>query len=383
MTIPSTQKAGERPISFMLYDDGAGDVVSQVDMVIRPEELTRREPSRITEHNALGGAWVDDFGQGIAQIEINGHTGWRGSKDRDGAAIFQALHQDIFGQWHTMRRDRAAQGKDPDLVQMVFSDELNGHSDVVVPKLFTLRRQKSRPLLKQYQIAMVVLGDVGATALEQKDPIVESVSNPYGRYQASSISLSANIREQTELAKDVDELLGGITDAANAVMETSNELLGAVLEVGAEVTGTFDAVTAPLLYTSMAFQRAARNAFYALITPYGVLENAKYTLMKVASNFNEGYCTLLNGFNILRQFPDIEQFFGASSCSSTGGGRPLSPFQFDNPFQRLYRSGDSGVSVSGAGAQAMAELNQDVLSLSGTSDITRRMQDMADGVRLT
>ncbi|HET7675828.1 MAG TPA: hypothetical protein VFL54_09930 [Gammaproteobacteria bacterium] len=380
---PSSQKAGERPIGFTLYDAEKARIVSHMNLVIRPEDLTRDEPSRLSAHQTLGGAWADDFGEGLTSIEITGHTGWRGSKDRDGAAIFHALHEDIFKQWHKRRRERSDNGGDPDTIEMIFDDDLNGHSDVVVPRQFKLLRHKSRPLLKQYRISMVKLRDTADAAAELADPITDAIVNPYGRYAAASIGLKTNTAKQLALADGVNAALGDIQGISDAILTTSTGMLQAVLDVGSQAAGVFDAVTSPLLYTTLQVQKACRNAFWMLATPYGVTQNAVYTLMQMSSTFNEAYCTLLNGFNILRQFPDIEDIFGASNCSSTGGGRPLSPFQADNPFLTMFKSEKSPVSLDAGAVESLAALNQDVLSVQNYSVIPGHLAAIASGVRLT
>ena len=52
--------------------------LAQIGLVIRPEELTRTDPSRINDTRTLGGAWSDNFGEGLSSLTISGHTGWRG-----------------------------------------------------------------------------------------------------------------------------------------------------------------------------------------------------------------------------------------------------------------------------------------------------------------
>ena len=70
---PPSQKF--RRIGFALTGPGP-DV--RYDFVIRPEELTRQEASRLAVQQTLGGAWVDSFGRNLSSITIAGHTGWRG-----------------------------------------------------------------------------------------------------------------------------------------------------------------------------------------------------------------------------------------------------------------------------------------------------------------
>src|ERR1019366_2426807 len=111
---PSSQKAGDCPISFLLWDTANSPSTKvRATLNIRPEELTRTDVSRVTVQQTLGGAWADDFGPGLAQINISGHTGWRGNRSGDGAALFTALKANVFDNWHAQRNKAVKAGKDP------------------------------------------------------------------------------------------------------------------------------------------------------------------------------------------------------------------------------------------------------------------------------
>ncbi|HEX5678796.1 MAG TPA: hypothetical protein VFX91_12595, partial [Alcanivorax sp.] len=112
---------------------------------IRPEELTVIEPSRAAVQQTLGGAWLDNFGPGIKSVNIGGHTGWRALYgDEDGFALFKRLNNTVFRLWHAKRAAAIEAGRDPDLIQLVFVDELDELVYVVAPLSFQLRRSKSR-----------------------------------------------------------------------------------------------------------------------------------------------------------------------------------------------------------------------------------------------
>lgn len=151
-----------RPIGFA----GTG---GNFEFIIRPEELTRFEPSRLAVQQTLGGAWIDGFDRGIITIKIQGHTGWRGAAPvgagsftaTSGIEQFNKLRANSFINWHAERARIVAGGGDPNQVELIFIDTLNGYTDLVAPKSFTLRRSKSRPLLMQYSIEMLVLQDYG------------------------------------------------------------------------------------------------------------------------------------------------------------------------------------------------------------------------------
>lgn len=152
-TTPPSQK--DRPISIS-GNYGLGFFL----FPIRPETLTRHEPSRIAVQQTLGGAWADCFDRGVAVIRMEGHTGWHGGAPDSaipGEAQWQMLRIQGFEGWHAERDAVIQGGGDPDSVQMVLTDTLNGFVDLVAPKSFTLRRSKQRPLLMMYTIELLVL----------------------------------------------------------------------------------------------------------------------------------------------------------------------------------------------------------------------------------
>lgn len=135
----------------------------------RPEELTYTHPTRASVIQTLGGAWVDDFGEGIVDITLSGHTGWRAneaplkngvtqSDGMDKAMTLRALFSETF---HQLRLTAANSGIDPDdAVKLYFVDALNKTHWQIYPVSFQLRRNKSRPLLYQYQLRMIGLDNL-------------------------------------------------------------------------------------------------------------------------------------------------------------------------------------------------------------------------------
>ena len=124
---PKSQKAEARPISFVLAGYSRSDI-QEYKFVIRPEELSRMDPSRVTVHQTLGGerlGWADDFGQGLPTINISGHTGWRVKHDSgDGMDRMISLKARIDS-WHKIRQERINAGMNPDDTKLIFIDTLD------------------------------------------------------------------------------------------------------------------------------------------------------------------------------------------------------------------------------------------------------------------
>jgi hypothetical protein len=131
------------------------------DFVIRPEELTRYQPSRLALQQTLGGAWADCFGIGPIAIRLNGTTGWHGGPPDGGQPPgedqFAQLEATVFTGWHAQRDLIMAGGGDPSIVTSIFVDTLDRTTDIVAPKSFTLKRHKQRPLFMMFTIEMLVL----------------------------------------------------------------------------------------------------------------------------------------------------------------------------------------------------------------------------------
>lgn len=136
------------PITLGLFDGGP---VGVHPFLIRPEEIQYTKPTRAAVLHTLGGAWVDDWGEGVTEIQINGHTGHDSSLG-PGFLHFLNLRHLIFEAFHNRRMARAQAGQDVDLVELYLVDPINFTAGRVFPILFTLRRNKSRPLLYQYQM---------------------------------------------------------------------------------------------------------------------------------------------------------------------------------------------------------------------------------------
>ena len=153
MASPIPQKS--RPIGLTLFD-GAFIRWAHI-FFLRPEEIVYTHPSRGTTVQTLGGAWVDSWGEGLIEVQLNGHTGWRGSFNIPGELQLYNIREMVFRQYHRLRRQFAQSNRDPNLIELILADTLNAYAATVYPVSFQLRRHKTRPLLYQYQIRLVVL----------------------------------------------------------------------------------------------------------------------------------------------------------------------------------------------------------------------------------
>ncbi|KAA5611573.1 hypothetical protein F1189_13495 [Rhodovastum atsumiense] len=148
-------------------------------MALRPEELTWIEPTRLTVQNTLGGAWADHWDRAVQTIRISGHTGWRPTGGLGGGgggeAAFISLRDTSFQVWNDTRTAIARGGGDPNVVRLEFVDALDMRAALVAPRVFTLKRSKTSPLLQRYNIELLVLQDL-ALPTGVADPINAAIN---------------------------------------------------------------------------------------------------------------------------------------------------------------------------------------------------------------
>lgn len=364
--VPTSQKY--RPIRFSLLLLGAP--VATHDLRVRPGELTRIEPQRTNVHNTLGGAYIDAFGAGIQQVMLSGVTGWHGGEE-----AFHSLRNTI-NNWGTLRSDRVSAALDPDLVELIFVDTLDRMSLVVAPLEFSLMRTKHSPLMLQYRIRLAVVRELSA-GLGFFDAILGAITDVVGRATASIAALTGIAGIQTAGAAVVSGMrstLGPLASAADSYLRMSSNLLSIVTS-GVLPNGTISAELAPTYSLAMSVQLAGRGIFTSLADVLLLPQAVCHELNAIASSFTSAYCSLRNGFDQLRFCDDIEPLFGASNCSSTGGGRRASAYTETgvNPFRTVFPPTVAGIQTpeSRAAMAAAVALDPVVTSLSAAEAAAR------------
>lgn len=382
MTAPPSQKF--RQISFTLSGTPGGDGDAQFSFIIRPEELTHTEPSRMSVQQTLGGAWLDSFGAGVSTITLSGHNGWRGGALVSGEDLFFSLRAACFVGWHEARADAIAAGNDPDTVKLYFTDNLDDITAVVAPVSFTLHRSKSSPLLIRYQIELKVLAD----ASESKsifDQIIDGLSNPL-RWLASVTGLGTIINQIQTYLTIGQAVFGAAVGAVRQFVNIGVQLIGSISDIAAEVRGVFSDSTAGILTIGISYSRAASTAFQVLADDDTLSDNDRLPLMAMASAFNGAACSMANGFDLIPSYDDFSSLRGESTCSSTAGGDPPSIFTVAgaNPFAYLFPASGAPVIVTADASQALAALQGDPLAMQGQQAIvTDLMRRAAVGVTVS
>lgn len=356
---PTDQRAGVRPIAFML--DDAGALSPPVILPIRPEDLSRTEPLRATVHQTMGRdvtGWVDNFGRGLPTINISGTTGWRvaAGLGLDGVQSFEALNTLVARDFPEAQQQAIERGIDPALVKLIFIDMLDGFAYPVQPLQFVLRRSKSRPLLIQYQIQMQ------AIATDIEFPVVDGPDQ--GDVPAGLDSLDAEAQGLQEWLPGLGSSLqlalsfvGGLNVVALAAPIAA--FLGRAVDVFATAGTSIRTAQTPAAGLSGGDARLAAGLASASVNVLRTLASfpliagpTQAELSRGAGRYNTVVCLFANSLRDRQLYEDYSGLYGASGCSSTTGGRPVSKYADTNTFAQI----DFGTTVARASGEALSSI---------------------------
>lgn len=387
---PTDQRAGVRPISFLL--DEGGSLGSPLTLNIRPEDLTRTEPSRSTVHQTMGretGGWVDHFGEGLPSVTIAGHTGWRagGIDAADGVKAFENLNQLVAHDYAAAKQSAIDRGSDPAGVKLIFVDMLDGFTWSVVPVTFVLRRSRSRPLLMQYNITLQAL----STAIDNPLMVVPFLGSISGGLGALDGILSTLAGFQSDIkglvGKAVGYVNGGlgyVAQSVSAFTSVANGVLNSVTSIVKSVQGGFTSIANNAIGIANDIASVGVNVFRTLAAIRGLPSHIKAELSRVASAFNEVVCIFSNSLRPRQTYDTYEDLYGASNCSSTTGGRPASALAGTNSFNLLRSSDTDPVTLNTLAQSSVSVVKRadPVLTPMALPEMSRHLDQVVAGVTL-
>lgn len=385
ITLPPPTSQKSRLVSFRLDGSAIGYAPAWFHLPIRPEDLTREEPSRATVHQTLSTqsvvGWVDSFGAGLPTVVIAGHTGWHRAQATgwDGEEAFRQLHQQIFDNWHQYRQEAINAGKDPDVIKLVFVDELNGYAYQVVPLVFTLRRSRGRPLLLQYNIRMQ------ATSLLPEVP--QQASQPQADARKGLTSLQSTIAKIEGAVASVTSTLNSyvaiVAAPVHEFMNLTSTVLSAAQSVESSILSGVASVSDNLIGVAQDIAQSGRNIFWTINGIENLPDEVKFQLEDVASAYSNAFCVFGNSLQRRKVYPQFNPLYGASNCSSTTGGLPLSQYSETgvNPFIDVTPP-PGGVKISSAASSAISALKSadPVLHPMSTDELAALTQNVSSGI---
>lgn len=347
-------------LSFAL-DDGDG-TATYMTLPIRPEELTRTEPSRVNAVNSLGGAWVDSFGRGLTTLTISGHTGWGNNGGGSGISHFNVLRDEFIKLWHTLRRQRSDRGEDPNAVRLIFIDALNGpYVADIVPMTFTLRRSKSHPLLMMYNIVFTVTKDKA----ENPYPELLDEQKPNDRTKAaasikeSMLGLEALQGGLGELLESIGEVGTNITSFVNNVLQPAMAAAQEVIDTANLAKSVISSAGNIIIQNAASITAAGNKMFEAIGSVVSLPNYAKAELLKVKGAISNMSCSLSNGFAAAFTPINYAALYGGSNCSTTSpDGRAASETTKSgaSAFASVIDSTVHKILISPSAAAALADM---------------------------
>jgi len=384
-TPPTDQRAGVRPISFVL--DNGGSIGQPLTLPIRPEDLTRSESSRASVHQTLGrGAigWVDGFGEALPSCTIAGHTGWGAGGRPDGVEAFADLNGLVQKDYHSAKQSAIDSGMDPAGVKLLFIDMLDDFSWNVHPTQFILRRSRSRPLLFQYNITLQAVStdiDNPLMLFPQSGGVaagLTSLGGVIGKLRAIAGAIKGIISKVTGLANSI---LGPIKEAIRGFVALTAAVLTIVKDTIGAITGAVSSIVGSIVGIARGIAQAGSNIFRSIAAIANLPASVKAEFSKISGAFHEALCILKNSLKPPRIYEDYSGLYGASNCSSTTGGRPASDYVDQNAFALMHAQ-PSPVTASSAALSSMSTLSRmdPVLAPMPVPEMNRHMIAVVNGV---
>lgn len=367
---PASQKAADCPITFVMDDESAG-TSEELTLLIRPEELSVGFPSRLSVNQTLGGAWADSFGEGIEEGSFSGTLGWRAAQgDTGGTERLLNLKTFVYSDWHARRAAAVAKGDDPALVKLILVDSLNSYSRVIAPRVFELKRSRSRPLLAQYRFGFVMLShDLRGKDLQPTDEsLFGTITSWIDSFTASINAITAKIKDvykwiDTTIVAPIKKLVEktmaiytAIKKMVNAGIDMYKAGIGIIRQIGSIATLVTSALTN--IFRSVALIKTIPNI-------------AKAAIMGVTREFTNLFCLLKNS-RVVMSYEDYDDLYGASNCSSTAGGRSVSAYSgaTSNTFAVVAKQPNLPVSVSQGASNSLKVLaNTDLITTNLPTDV--------------
>ena len=379
---PTDQRAGVRPIAFVM--DNGGVIGKPVTLVVRPEDLTRNEPSRVTVHQTLGrevSGWADNFGEGLPSVTIAGHTGWGSGGRPDGVDTFAELNNLVAHQYHAAKQSAIDMGADPGMVKLLFVDMLDNFTWSVSPTQFVLRRSKSRPLLFQYNISLQAV----STAIDNPlvlAPVGGSVSAGLGALGSIIKTITGFIGKIKGMVSSALGFIKGIADTVHSFVSMANSVFSTVMGVISTVKDGISAVVNSVIGIARDIASVGTNIFRTFSAIRNIPSFLKAELGRVASAFNEVKCIFANSLKPAKIYEDYDGLYGASNCSSTTGGRFSSVYAGRNPFDAMSSAQSAPVSMTSAARSSAGVLarTDPVLTPIPPAEMNRHLIAVVNGV---
>jgi len=304
----------------------------------------------------------------------------------DGAAAFARLNQLVVRDFPAAKQAAIDGGRNPAGVKLLFVDLLDDFVWSVAPTIFTLRRNKSSPLLYRYNINLQAV----STSIDSIGVLlpffggIPAGLNALDRAVSSIASMSVGVEGWVARALNtVDRSLGPIAlniknfvGMANIVFAQVNGVVRSANNFATGLSNRFVAIAGDIA-------NVGRNIFRTINAIANLPADLKASLGRMASAFNEVACIFKNSLRQRKTYEDYTGLYGASNCSSTTGGREDSAYANLNAFEQMQASKDVAAvnSAALAGISALSRTDP-VLAPMPLQEVGRHATNIFTGLAL-
>lgn len=213
-----------------------------------PDDYSDSTSMRVTVTQTRGGYWVEDYGEGIREIQLRGNTGFRklkvgqGSEVTDGKQLIKKLAHFIH-MHNNERRYRNNKGSDFRKLVMVYHMFADDIHLVVQPTNFTINRSKNNPMMYMYSLNLTVLGDYRRFVLEEGgDSVAKMMHDSSKRVPKIKQNFELNLESIIDCFNKSEELvnaaltnpgkviMGGLLSLGVYLAEAESELTSSVVD---------------------------------------------------------------------------------------------------------------------------------------------------------
>jgi len=238
----------QKTVLLQLYTDGKidGNLASDNEFIfpINPEDFSVNYQHRIQVIQTLGDPFIDEFGVGVPTLNMRGTTGWRtrpNIQNIDGHEAFKKLRRDFINKYFDLRLDRHNSNQDPDDIMLVVINSVDDLAYQIVPVDFKLLRNKSRPLLYQYDLTFKVVADLSDLSRAQVPTSANTIKSE-NWLDALETRVSSLVEKVTAFASPVCQAVGAFLENTVSILVAAKTGVGAVASLISGVIGAIESV---------------------------------------------------------------------------------------------------------------------------------------------
>lgn len=300
----------QKTVILQLYTEGKidGNLANDNEFVfpINPESFSVNYQHRVQVIKTLGDPFMDEFGIGVPTLNMRGTTGWRtrpNVQNIDGHEAFKKLRRDFINKYFDLRLDLHNSNKNPDDIMLVVINGVDDLAYQIVPTDFKLLRNKSRPLLYQYDLSFKVVADLSDLSKAQVPTAANEIKSE-SWLDALETRVAPLVEKITAFAAPVCQAVGAFLEDAVSILVAAKTGVGAVASLISGVTDTIESVLDAVQDTGDFISDLFLEAIVELNSLTSIIGEFNCYLTDASSDYF---------------LPDFSGIQGISDCAATHG----------------------------------------------------------------